>query len=231
MSETVLQSASRAPLVLAVVGGASGVGKTTVLKAVAEVPHFNTGTLFKSRMSVESRDDIRKSDWSQVEEAVADDLAEVAVSSLREGGAVIIDTHFAAKLNGHLYRVGLKRPLIFQVGRRAFEFADATGCDLHVFVILIDCDPHALLRRRRMDTSRQRELVPSDCLNALRDNKMCSFQYHRELIRACVAASPRQQHKVNYVPVDNDDLEASRQAISALIPVRTHAGFQLDNGS
>jgi len=230
MSEPVAQSVSPSPLVLAVVGGASGVGKTTVLEAVAEVPKFNTGTLFKNRMSLESRDDIRKSEWSQVEEAVAEDLAEVAISSLREGGAVIIDTHFAAKLNGHLYRVGLKRPLIYQVGRRAFEYADAIGSDLHVFVILINCAPHALLRRRRMDTSRQRELIPSDCLNALRDNKMCSFQYHRELIRACVAASPRQQHKVDYIPVDNDDLDASRQAVSALIPVRKYAGFQMDNG-
>src|SRR4051794_18441067 len=89
----------RDTLQLLIVGGASGVGKTTLLEYNA-VQRFNTGDLFKKHMSLSDRDIVRSGDWSLVEDAVAEELNGLIVQSLSAHGEAIVDTHFAAKILG-----------------------------------------------------------------------------------------------------------------------------------
>lgn len=201
------------------IGGASGVGKSTILKRIPIENKVNTGTLFKNRMAISSRDEIRSSNWSEFEGEVADDLAQFVIESLSSGKPVVIDTHFAAKLNGRRYRIGLKRNLIFELGRQVFDYALQNKKSLKVFVVLIGCNPHSLLRRRRLDKSRNRELFPSDCFNALRDNRVCSGQYLSELLRARTGLSDIDGLSIEYSIVENEDLDKAVSALHAILQI------------
>lgn len=202
-------------LTLAIVGGAAGVGKSTLLDELANVSRFSTGTLFKKHMTLASRDDVRISDWSLYEDAVAQDLTDLVVSSLSNGEIAIIDTHFAAKLRGKLYRIGLKQQLLFNLGRAAFEYADSKGQSLSAKIVLINCGPHELLNRRRLDKSRNRELIPSDCYNGLRENKTLANQYLFELLRA--RGDSGNQHEVKHYVVENNDLQVAADELKKIL--------------
>jgi adenylate kinase len=156
-------------------------------------------------MAVPDRDSIRSGDWSKFENDVAGDLVHKAVESLSAAEDLVIDTHFAAKVNGSHYRIGLRHDLIFQIVQRACEFA-ANRITLRVLVVHIHSDPFALLARRRLDKERKRELVPSDCVTALSRNSVCAGQYHHEALRAVRAAKLDPRSVCAFHRVDNDDL-------------------------
>ena len=65
---------------LIIIGGASGVGKTSLLEqTVSKALRINTGSILKKHMSLVQRDDIRKSDWSIHEPAMTNDLSQFVV--------------------------------------------------------------------------------------------------------------------------------------------------------
>lgn len=171
--------------VLGVVGGASGVGKTTLLNAVSWLDRVNTGDLFKRHMALANRDEIRSLNWAAFEGEVRRDL-ETAVreKAVRGKRGILIDTHFAAKLNGDAYRIGLERSEIFSLASSAVKLASEYGIRLHTLIVHVTAEPAQLLTRRRLDGSRKRELVPSDCVQALTRNEQCSGQYLYEFARA-----------------------------------------------
>lgn len=198
---------------LAVIGGASGVGKTTLVERCG-LKTINTGDLFKRNMTqLLSRDDIPKSDWTAFEKDVANELSAAIVEQMCSSRLAVIDTHFAARLRNADYRIGLQRNLLFALGRDVFSYADQAGEKITIVVILISCDPHSLLRRRRQDSTRNRDLVPSDCVNALRGNKAYSLQYHAEFLRARSKTVWAREHGVYYHVLENQDLH---QAINEL---------------
>jgi adenylate kinase len=192
---------------LGVVGGASGVGKTTLLSAVAWLSRVNTGDLFKKHMAVANRDDIRASNWAAYEEVVADELIEFVSCALNDGRDVVIDTHFAAKLNGSHYRIGLDRKVLFRLAAEILSEAERQSIALDIKVIHIDSDAHQLLKRRRLDVSRNRELTPSDCVRALERNRICAGQYFYEIARAQQANND--QGHLSMTRIGNTQLERS----------------------
>jgi adenylate kinase len=194
---------------LAFIGGASGVGKSTVLGMLPDELKFNTGTLFKEHMALEDRDDVRKKVWSNFEDAVAADLVHIVGQALDRHGVAIVDTHFSAQHHGREYRIGMRQNLIHWIGHELFARAADRGILVSAKVILVKCDVNSLLRRRRLDTARKRPLVPADCFNALRANDTCSHEYFRELVRAAKGS----EHTVQYFTVENEDLALSRPAL------------------
>lgn len=130
-------------MILTIVGGASGVGKTSLLKqADLKAKRINTGTLFKKYMALNKRDDVRKGDWSIYEPKVMDDLSNFVLEFFQRGENVIIDTHFAAKIYGRNYRIGLKEKYLFNFGMFVFR---KIKTDTLIQVALITADPHAFL--------------------------------------------------------------------------------------
>lgn len=198
---------------LGVVGGASGVGKTTLLEEVSWLSRINTGDLFKKCMSIGSRDDIRASDWSRHEGQVADDISTFVRSHIGLSSGVVIDTHFAAKLNGGKYRIGLDRKLIFEIALAALSAAASKNIILKLKLVHIDSNPHDLLKRRRVDNSRRRELVPSDCVRALTRNRECAGQYLFEFARARNSGAQPSGSVLDSVRIRNDDLITSKEII------------------
>lgn len=167
---------------IAVIGGAAGVGKTSLLACLDSWVQFSTGTLFKKHMSLASRDEIRNGDWSLFEGEVASELRDEVLRTLTQDGQnVAIDTHFAAKIYGRSYRIGLSEVHLRDFGRAIFQWAAERGSPFRADVILVTTDPVALLQRRRLDRSRSRELLPSDCVLGLRRNDQYAFKYYQEL--------------------------------------------------
>ena len=103
-------------LTLAIVGGASGVGKSTLLGALDSTQQSSTGTLFKNRMTLATLDEVRSSHWPDYEEAVTEDLRSEVIETLARAESAVIDTHFAAKTPGGEYRIGLRADLLVQLG-------------------------------------------------------------------------------------------------------------------
>lgn len=194
-------------MILTIVGGASGVGKTSLLKqADSKAKQINTGTLFKKHMVLNKRDDVRKGDWSAYEPGVMNDLSNFVLVSFQRGEDVIIDTHFAAKIYGKNYKIGLKEKYLFDFGMFVFSIIKT---DTLIQVVLITADPHALLNRRRLDKSRDRELVPSDCYNDLRSNDVYSTRYSREISRAFQKFGSIGRDNIRYHRVENNDFKAA----------------------
>ncbi|GEM_PF-2137305 len=204
-------------MILAIVGGASGVGKTTLLGAIPGLQIFNTGTFFTERIKLASRDDVRKSDWSIFEEEVLSDLSRSVLTSLDADKTIVIDTHFAAKIHGRQYRIGLKRNLIFLLGKDIFLCSEKNEKMMIVRVVLINTDPHSLLLRRRMDNTRDREIVPSDCLNDLLENRKCAGQYLSELIRAQRQICGSSASRVKYDVVENNDFYTAKNNLLSIL--------------
>ncbi|MBU4455392.1 hypothetical protein KJ586_02695 [Patescibacteria group bacterium] len=194
-------------MILTIVGGASGVGKTSLLKQTdSKAKQINTGTLFKKHMVLNKRDDVRKGDWSAYEPGVMNDLSNFVLISFQRGEDVIIDTHFAAKIYGKNYRIGLKEKYLFDFGMFVFNIIKT---DTLIQVVLITADPHALLNRRRLDKSRDRELVLSDCYNDLRSNDVYSTRYSREISRAFQKFGSTGRDNIRYHRVENNDFKAA----------------------
>lgn len=196
------------PLTYLIVGGAAGVGKSTLLEHILDANKLSTGTLFKSHMALQSRDDVRISDWSQFENVVTDDLIELSIQSLNDGIPTILDTHFAAKLNGKNYRIGLGQSFLFSLLSRIAEFASAKNQFITIYIVLISCDVHDLLERRRLDKSRSRDLVPSDCYAGLRQNRTFANEYYSQAVRARNAIDDG-QCSVKYVSIENKEMRAA----------------------
>jgi len=210
----------RTPIVLAAIGGASGVGKTSVLNAAlptleAKALVMNTGTYFKNALQIESRDDVRVSDWPDVEARVARAIADDIRGS--DSSLLIVDTHFAAKTRFGTYRVGLDETLITAVAQAAADTAEIRGVALLLRVALIYSEVAQLLDRRRHDTTRARELDAYDCYNALRHNRRCGPHYSSAFRRVDNAHT-------RFVLLENKVLaDAARGLASTLTPseVRT----------
>ena len=194
-------------MILTIVGGASGVGKTSLLKQTdLKAKQINTGTLFKKRMTLDKRDDVRKGDWSIYEPEVMNDLSNFVLESFQRGEDVIIDTHFAAKIYGRNYRIGLKEKFLFDFGMFVFREIKA---DILIQIVLITADPYTLLERRRLDESRDRELIPSDCYNDLRSNDVYSIRYSGEIYRAFQKFGSIGRYNIEYHRIENNDFEAA----------------------
>ncbi|MBU4332249.1 AAA family ATPase [Patescibacteria group bacterium] len=194
-------------MILTIVGGASGVGKTSLLKQTnSKAKQVNTGTLFKKHMTLEKRDDVRKNDWSVYEKDVINDLSNFVLKSFRHDENIIIDTHFAAKIYGRNYRIGLKEKLLFDFGTLVFK---EIKTNILIQVALITVDPHALLARRRLDESRDRELIPLDCYNDLRSNDVYSTRYSGEISRAFQKSGHIGENIVKYYRIENNDFKAT----------------------
>lgn len=202
--------------IFSIVGGASGVGKSTLLEPLENVNRFNTGTLFSSHMSLADRDSVRSGDWSVFEEAVTNDLISLSLKSLSKNTTTILDTHFAAKLRGRNYRIGLEKKHLFRLGKEVLNYFSESNKPLLIYVLLINCNPHDLLERRRLDTKRNRELVPSDCYNGLRENKFLAKDYLTEMLRAKNQFSDL-DCDVQYKVIDNDDLKTAKNDIKTIL--------------
>lgn len=201
----------------AIVGGASGAGKTTLINSLPPHRRFNTGDYFKSAMSLEDRDQVRSLRWTDFEQVVADKLANDMTLDLEIGQITILDTHFAAKVGGTQYRIGLSRALIFKIFRiiMAAHRSAAVG-PLQWRVILVDISPELLLARRRSDHSRRRELDAADCVRALERNRVCSTQYLYECARAAKAEGAN-AYLPAYGLVENSDLGIARSSFTNFI--------------
>lgn len=191
------------------VGGASGVGKTTVLKGLPSIVQISTGTLFKECMQLDNRDEIRNRDWTDYEDQVSDILIERAVECLGSHRPLVVDTHFAAKLAGRSYRIGLRPELLLSFWRVLFDVAHQAEARIEATIALVYCHPSELLKRRRLDTSRNREIVPSDCIAALSENQISSKDYLQQAFRAERESSNDSQHTIRYLLVENINLEAA----------------------
>lgn len=167
-----------------IIGGASGVGKTSLLGLFTDIKQVNTGDLFKLSMSLENRDEIKKGDWSMLETNVTARMISIASDAIQNNQDLIIDTHFAAKIHNKQYRIGLKEEYLYQFGNSILKLSADTNKKIIINVILISINPHLLLARRRLDKSRNRELVPSDCYNDLRCNDIYVYRYLSALRRA-----------------------------------------------
>jgi adenylate kinase len=200
-----------------IVGGASGVGKSSLLSCVSHIKQLSTGTYFKAEMSAASRDDIRKSDWTQFEKAVSAKLTEDVVDTLSSSVAVVVDTHFAAKVNNKTYRVGLHRQLVFEFASKILSDSRLDSSVIVFLLVHVQCEPQSLLKRRRLDISRNREVVPSDCIMALSRNRDSLFKYHSEILRATLAAGVSNS-QVRMVQIENSDLtQAQSQFLEAFM--------------
>ena len=162
-------------MVISIIGGASGVGKTTLLKSICEIRQINTGDLFKAEITIKNRDEIKKGDWSIFEEKVAMNMEKIACESIKADNSLIFDTHFAAKIFNKNYRIGIKEEFLHSFWQSVIS--QKVKKKIKIFVILITSDPYLLLTRRRLDLSRKRELIPSDCYNDLRCNDVYSRRY------------------------------------------------------
>ena len=202
---------------LLIVGGASGVGKSTVLKALSTHPQLNTGDFFKSAMKIADRDAIKSANWLDYQDTVTSALVENISDAFKKGSLTIIDTHFSAKAYGKSYRIGLRKDLIYKLGVHAFQQAEHHCCILNVIVALIFCDPYTLLERRRLDSVRRRELFPADCVTALRENNRCSVFYLHEMARARSDSSHDRLHSVRFLRIKNMDLRRARQTLRRVV--------------
>jgi len=198
---------------LLIIGGASGVGKTSLLKLFANIKQINTGDLFKRAMTLRNRDEIKKGDWSIFENDVALDMAAIASESILLDRNLIIDTHFAAKIFGTSYRIGLREEYLRQVGQAIFK-SDAIST-LSINVILISANPYLLLTRRRLDKSRNRELVPSDCYNDLRSNDIYSHRYLSALKMAAKISS--KTCKIEYNIINNEMFDSAQKQLTEIM--------------
>lgn len=167
-----------------IIGGASGVGKTSLLGLFTDIKQVNTGDLFKLSMSLENRDEIKQGNWSILETNVTTRIISITSDAIRNNQDLIIDTHFAAKIHNKQYRIGLKEEYLYQFGKSILKLSTNTNKKVAINVILISTNPHLLLDRRRLDESRNRELVPSDCYNDLRCNDVYVYRYLSALRRA-----------------------------------------------
>lgn len=197
-------------MILTIIGGASGVGKTSLLKSLADIRQINTGDLFKRAMILGNRDDIKKGDWSVYEEDVASDMAKITIESIGSGQDIIIDTHFAAKIFGKSYRIGLREEYLRQFGQ-----AILSQESIAIRVVLVSTDPYLLLNRRRLDSSRNRELVPSDCYNDLRSNDIYSRRYSHTL--RMEAGKVNLKCDIEYHVVDNDDFDFAQKQLTIIL--------------
>ena len=202
--------------IIHIIGGASGVGKTSLLKLFSDFRQVNTGDLFKSSMSLLNRDEVRGGDWPEFEIEVTKKLIDIASESIRFDEDMIIDTHFAAKTHSKSYRIGLKEECLYQFGRSVINLI--AGSEAIINVVLITTNPYLLLTRRRLDKYRNRELVPSDCYNDLRSNNAYFHRYSSAFRRAGKEASKDgKSFSIEQYVIDNDVLELARQQLNHII--------------
>ncbi|MDP2632130.1 MAG: hypothetical protein Q8P25_00200 [Candidatus Curtissbacteria bacterium] len=201
---------------LVFIGGASGVGKTSLLKAFLDIKQINTGDEFKRFMMLPGRDEIRNGDWSVFESEVTESLIDLISCAVKKGEDLIIDTHFAAKIFAKRYRIGLKEKYLYQIGQSIFSL-DLENVS-EILTILVATDPLLLLARRRLDRSRNRELIPSDCFNDLRNNDIYSSRYMASIRRAAWDRFNNQPKvKIQYEIVKNNVFEQAQNMIDKLL--------------
>lgn len=201
---------------ICIIGGASGVGKTSLLKPFADIKLVNTGDLFKLSMSLESRDEIRKGDWSVLESGVMAKMIDIVSEAILANTDLIIDTHFAAKIHNRQYRIGLREEYLYQFGKSVFKLS--VDKEIMINIILISTDPYLLLSMRRLDKSRNRELVPSDCYNDLRCNDVYSYRYSSALRRAGKEIGmDKKLCNIEYYAVKNEIFKLAQKQLTDII--------------
>lgn len=205
-------------MILSIIGGASGVGKTSLLRLFADIKQVNTGDLFKRAMSLENRDEIKSGDWSILEADVTTEMINIVSDAFQAGQDLIIDTHFAAKIYNKQYRIGLEEKYLIQFGKKIFKLCSDINRRIKVDVILISTNPYLLLTRRRLDKSRNRELIPSDCYNDLRCNDVYSYRYLSALrrTRKILEANDRMLEMKHHI-IQNEVFELSQKQLIEII--------------
>lgn len=205
-------------MILSIIGGASGVGKTSLLKLFFDVKQVNTGDLFKQAMLLENRDEIRNEDWSVLEPDVTSNMTNVVMDAFQMKQDLIIDTHFAAKIYGKEYRIGLEERYVTQFGEAILKLGLGINGITKINVILVSANPVLLLSRRRLDKSRNRELVPSDCYNDLRCNDVYSHRYSSALRRAYKNLGIEgKMDEIGYHLIQNEKFELSQKQLIKII--------------
>jgi len=200
---------------LSIVGGASGVGKTSLLRSFADIKQINTGDLFKSEMTLGNRDEIKKGNWAVFETSVTTNMIRATIKSIQSRQDLIIDTHFGAKIYNREYRIGLKEEYLYQFG---YSVLDSLVDNIIIKVVLVTTDPFLLLTRRRMDQTRDRELVPSDCYNDLRNNDIYSLRYFSALRRAeSNLGLSRGSYIIEYHVVENITFDSAQEQMNKVI--------------
>jgi adenylate kinase len=201
---------------LIVVGGASGVGKTSVISPISETKSFSTGDYFKSAMRLADRDKIRTLNWLDFQADVSETLSHDLKRHFQDHDSAVIDTHFAAKESNGRYVLGLSRPHLHILYRNVFGGVVERGGEVKTHFILIDCNPTQLLDRRRNDSSRDRELHPADCVRSISRNRTCFGQFLFEGARAKSATCPSQINVSGHVIV-NEHLEIARASLEVVL--------------
>lgn len=201
-----------------IIGGASGVGKTSLLKLFTSIKQINTGDLFKLSLSLENRDEIKRGDWSVLEGSVTAKIISIASDAIQNNQDLIIDTHFAAKIYNKQYRIGLKEEYLHQFGKSIIKLSMDANQRILFKIILITTNPYLLLMRRRLDDSRTRELIPSDCYNDLRCNDVYIYRYISALRRAeKVLGVNKNQCCIECHIVKNEEFALAKTQLTSII--------------
>jgi len=154
------------------IGGAAGVGKTSVVSRVTELvasrSHANcvvrnTGTYFKNALEsigqpVAGRDEIRHARWKAVESTVAAQI--VSEFHIFEEGSenllFIVDTHFAVS-SPLGYMIGLGIKYIEAASASIFDSEITQKMEQYLAaVVLVETDLLSILQRRQVDLDRIR---------------------------------------------------------------------------
>jgi adenylate kinase len=174
------------------------------MQFMADVAQFSTGDYFQAalsrhRGSSTERNQIRETDWTVLE----DEVSECIISDYRAlppNTCYLLETHFAAS-SPFGYMMGLGVKCLERIAE-AF-FPDLSVCSNHLLVaiILIEADIVDLIKRRRADVIRHREMSVLDIIRNLELSRVFSLEYYNAFARYLGYS------RVQYLRVTNADVE------------------------
>jgi adenylate kinase len=139
------------------IGGAKGVGKSSVIKLVSEstgLPVINTGDFFSGK------------------EPKIDTISRI-VEYLHKNAPLIADTHYAGFVNG-VFGGQFERAL-------PEEHLELLSKNAYPELFLIDLHPDELLMRRRNDIYNKRDLNSEHATRELEENRRYFSEYCKQL--------------------------------------------------
>ena len=180
---------------IVVIGGAPGVGKSTVLKEAlksvdAKVALHNFGSVILEQSGTGDRDKLRKMPPAEQKKHQA--AAAKWLANKGKSANIIVDTHYIVSTPGGLMP-GMPRHVL-----------DALKPSLLVFV---QCAPEQLMGRRKGDATRKRDSESADALGNL-------MEMNRAYLAACSVVSG-----ANLLIVENPDggLEKAGKELAAVL--------------
>lgn len=193
-----------------VIGGASGVGKTSVINFLIEkcagksninVSQFNTGSYFQKLLSrgagkAIERDDIRNVNWRTLEFEVANHIVS-DFFQIPPLSCYLLDTHYAAN-SPYGYMMGLGLKCLEQIVRSIYP-DNPSEEDYYAAIILIEADIAEVMERRKADIKRYREMSIIDIVRNLELSRVYSLEYYH------IFADYLGSERVQYLQVLNED--------------------------